>query len=50
MRKKYKKNCGEEELEMFFLSEEIEDDNVKEYLKDILFGVSENDIIINRIN
>ena len=49
MRKKYKKKYGEETLEIFFLSQEIEDNNVKEYLKDILFGVSENEIIINRL-
>lgn len=35
---------------MFFVSEEIEDDTVKEYLKDILFGVSENEEKINRTN
>lgn len=50
MKEKYKKKCGEEELQMFFVSEEIEDDTVKEYLKDILFGVSENEEKINRIN
>lgn len=50
MKKKYKKKCGEEELQMFFESEEIEDDTVKEYLTDILFGVSENEEKINRIN
>lgn len=35
---------------MFFVSQEIEDDTVKEYLKDILFGVSSNEEKISRIN
>ena len=50
MNERYKKKCGEEELQMFFVSQEIEDDTVKEYLKDILFGVSSNEEKINRIN
>lgn len=43
MKKKYKKKYGEEELKVFFESNEIEDDEIKEYLKDILFGVSKNE-------
>ncbi len=35
---------------MFFVSEEIEDNTVKEYLRDILFGVSDNEEKINRTN
>ena len=50
MKEKYKKECGEDELQMFFVSQEIEDDTVKEYLNDILFGVSNNEEKINRIN
>jgi len=50
MKERYKKNCGEEELQMFFVSEEIEDNTVKEYLRDILFGVSDNEEKINRTN
>ena len=34
---------------MFFISQEIEDDTVKEYLKDILFGVLENEERINNL-
>lgn len=37
------KEVGEEELDIFFESNEINDEEVKEYLKDILFGVSENE-------
>lgn len=48
MKERYKRKFGEDELEMFFVSEEIEDDTVKEYLKDILFGVSSNEEKINR--
>ncbi|MCI9365890.1 MAG: transcription antitermination factor NusB [Clostridia bacterium] len=43
MKKKYKKKFGEDTLELFFESNEIEDDETKEYLKDILFGVSESE-------
>lgn len=50
MKERYKKKYGEDELEMFFVSQEIEDDTVKEYLKDILFGVSGNEEKINRTN
>lgn len=50
MRKKYKKKFGEDTLEVFFLSQEIEDEKVKGYLKDILFGVSQNEEKINRFN
>ena len=34
---------------MFLLSQEVEDDAVKEYLKDILFGVSKNEEKINKL-
>lgn len=37
------KEVGDEELEIFLEANEIEDEEVKEYLKDILFGVSENE-------
>ena len=37
------KEVGEEELSLFLEANEIEDEEVKEYLKDILFGVSENE-------
>ena len=37
----------EDTLEIFFESNEIEEPEVKEYLKDILFGVSENEEKIN---
>ena len=43
MKKKYKKRFGEDTLEFFFELNEIEDNETKEYLKDILFGVSENE-------
>lgn len=43
MKKKFKKRFGEDTLEFFFESNEIEDNETKEYLKDILFGVSENE-------
>ena len=49
MKKKYKKKYGEEALEMFLLSQEIEDDTVKEYLNDILFGVSRNEEEISKL-
>ena len=41
------KEVGDEELEIFLESNEIEDEEVKEYLKDILFGISENEEKIN---
>ena len=34
---------------MFLLSQEIEDDTVKEYLNDILFGVSRNEEEISKL-
>ena len=43
MKKKYKKKFGDDFLSIFLMSQEIEDDTVKEYLSDILFGVSENE-------
>ena len=49
MKKRYKKKYGEETLEIFLLSQEIEDDTVKEYLNDILFGVSRNEEEINKL-
>lgn len=48
MKTKYKKDCGEEELQMFFVSQKIEENTVKEYLKDILFGVLKNQTKMNR--
>ena len=36
-------------LQMFLISQEIEDETVKEYLNDILFGVSRNDEEINNL-
>ena len=47
MRQKYKKRLGEEILDIFVMSQEIEDESVKEYLRDILFGVSKNEEKIN---
>lgn len=35
---------------MFLESQEIEDDEIKEYLRDILFGVSKNEEKLSRIN
>ena len=49
MKKKCKRKLGEDALQMFFISQEIEDDTVKEYLKDILFGVLENEERINNL-
>ncbi len=49
MKERYKKKYGEENLPMFFESNEIEDEEIKEYLKDILFGVSENDENISEL-
>lgn len=49
MKKKYKKKFGEETLQIFYESNEIEDEAVKEYLKDILFGVSKNEEKINSL-
>ncbi len=49
MKKKYKRKFGEETLQIFYESNEIEDEAVKEYLKDILFGVSENEEKINNL-
>ncbi len=43
MSKKYKRKFGEESLQIYFEANEIEDEAVKEYLKDILFGVSKNE-------
>lgn len=49
MKKKYKKKFGEETLQIFYESNEIENEAVKEYLKDILFGVSKNEEKINSL-
>ena len=49
MKKKYKKKCGEETLQIFLMSQEVEDETVKEYLSDILFGVSRNEKEINKL-
>ena len=49
MKKRYKKKYGEETLEIFLLSQEIEDNTVKEYLNDILFGVSRNEEEISKL-
>lgn len=49
MKKRYKKRFGEEDLQIFFESNEIEEEYVKEYLKDILFGVSKNEEKINSL-
>lgn len=49
MKKKYKKKCGEETLQIFLMSQEVEDETVKEYLSDILFGVSRNEKEINQL-
>ena len=40
---KYKKKYGEDTLPLFLTSQEIEENSVKEYLNDILFGVIENE-------
>lgn len=37
------KEVGEEELNLFLEANEIEDEEVKEYLNDILFGVAKNE-------
>lgn len=49
MKKKFKRKFGEEDLQMFLESNGIEDDSVKEYLNDILFGVSNNQERINEL-
>ena len=41
--KEIQKEIGEDALQMFFETNEIEEESVKEYLKDILFGVSKNE-------
>ncbi len=47
--KEMQKEIGEDTLQMFIESQEIEDETVKEYLKDILFGVSKNEEKINML-
>lgn len=49
MKKKYKKKCGEDELQVFLMSQEIDDEEIKEYLNDILFGVLKNEEEINKL-
>jgi len=39
----------EEAIETFMMSQEIDDETVKEYLSDILFGVSRNQEKINKL-
>lgn len=46
---KYKKKYGEDTLLLFLTSQEIEENSVKEYLNDILFGVIENEEKINKL-
>ncbi len=46
---KYKKKYGEDTLPLFLTSQEIEENSVKEYLNDILFGVIENEEKINKL-
>lgn len=41
--KEVQKEINEETLQIFYESNQIEDEAVKEYLKDILFGVSKNE-------
>ncbi len=47
--KEIQKEVGQDSLEMFFETNEIEDEEVKEYLKDILFGVSKNEEDITKL-
>ena len=47
MKEKFKKNSGEDALHLFLESNEIEEETIKEYLNDILFGVSNNEEKIN---
>ncbi len=47
--KEIQKEIEEENLELFFEANEIEEETVKEYLKDILFGVSKNEEKINEL-
>ena len=49
MKEKFKKKFGEENLEIFFETNEIKEETVKEYLRDILFGVSKNEEKINEL-
>lgn len=44
-----KETESEEILETFIMSQEIDDETVKEYLRDILFGVSRNKEEINKL-
>ena len=47
--KEMQKEIEDENLEIFFEANEIEDEEVKEYLKDILFGVSKNEEKIDEL-
>ena len=47
--KEVQKQIEDDSLEIFFEANEINEDDAKEYLKDILFGVSENEEKINEL-
>ena len=49
MKKKFKKKFGDDTLEIFFEVNQIQEEAVKEYLKDILFGVSNNEERLNEL-
>ena len=49
MKERYKKKLGEDMIDMFLVSQEIDDNTVKEYLNDILFGVSNSEEKINKL-
>lgn len=47
--KEIQKEVGEDELQVFLMSQEIDDEDIKEYLNDILFGVLKNEEEINKL-
>ncbi len=47
--KEIQKEIEDDTLQIFLEAQEIEDETVKEYLKDILFGVSQNEERINSL-
>ncbi len=47
--KEVQKEVGEENLQMFFETNEIEEEDIKQYLRDIFFGVKENEEKINEL-
>ena len=47
--KEIQKEIEDDTLQIFLEAQEIEDETVKEYLKDILFGVSQNEGRINSL-